>query len=117
MSPFIKWRVEGTKGVAEGMIGWPHYPNRAPSTITYTTEALNGNWITPRWREVWFPDAFQGPMANLMDAIARDREPEISGRENLLTMATIEAGYRSIAERRSVALSEVLTGSAALRVK
>ncbi len=112
MSPYIKWRVEGTKGVAEGTIGWPHYPNRAPSTITYTAEVLKGNWITPHWREVWFPDAFQGPMAELMDAIARGREPEISGRENLLTMATIEAGYRSIAERRSVSISDILRPSA-----
>lgn len=117
MSPFIKWRVEGTKGLAEGTIGWPEYPNRAPSTITYTSENLKGNWITPRWREVWFPDAFQGPMANLMDAISGHREPDISGRENLLTMATIEAGYRSIAERRSVRLSEVLTHSLSMQVR
>ncbi len=107
MRPYIKWRVEGTEGLAEGTLGWPEYPNRAPSTLTYTSNATRGNWITPRWPEVWFPDAFQGPMAGLMDAIARKREPETSGRGNLATMATIEAGYRSLKERRSVLISEV----------
>lgn len=111
MRPYIKWRVEGTEGLAQGTIGWPEYPNRAPSTITFTSTATSGTWITPRWREVWFPDAFQGPMAALMDAIARGREPEISGRENLATMATVEAGYRSIEERRSVRIDEILEGS------
>ncbi len=115
MRPYIKWRVEGTEGVAEGTIGWPEYPNRTPSTITYTSTATAGSWITPRWRDVWFPDAFQGPMASLMDAIARDAEPEVSGRRNLATMAAIEAGYRSLEERRSVKIAEILTPSLALR--
>jgi predicted dehydrogenase len=107
MRPYIKWRVEGTEGMAEGTIGWPGYPNRQPSTITFTGTAFDGNWITPRWQEVWFPDAFEGPMAELMDSIATGREPEISGRINLATMATVEAGYRSVKEKRSVKISEV----------
>ena len=108
MRPYIKWRVEGTKGLAEGSIGWPEYPNRVPSTITYTSTDDPGVWITPRWREVWFPDAFAGPMATLINAIREGREPSISGRANLATMAAVEAGYRSIRERRSVAISEIL---------
>ena len=27
---YIKWRVEGTDGMAEGTIGWPDYPNAVP---------------------------------------------------------------------------------------
>jgi predicted dehydrogenase len=115
MRPYIKWRVEGTKGLAEGTLGWPEYPNRAPSTLTYTSTATPGVWITPRWREVWFPDAFQGPMADLMDAIARGCEPRTSGRDNLSTMAAIEAGYQSLREKRSVHLSEILIASPAVR--
>jgi len=107
MKPYIKWRVEGTEGLAEGTIGWPEYPNRCPSTLTFTTTADPGVWITPRWPEVWFPDAFQGPMAEMMDAIERRREPAISGGGNLGTMATIEAAYRSIRERRPVDISEI----------
>jgi predicted dehydrogenase len=107
LKPYIKWRVEGTEGLAEGTLGWPDYPNRCPSTLTFTTTAEPGVWITPRWREVWFPDAFKGPMADLMDAIAAGREPAVSGADNLGTLATIEAGYRSIRERRPVDIAEI----------
>ncbi|HLH01694.1 MAG TPA: Gfo/Idh/MocA family oxidoreductase [Bryobacteraceae bacterium] len=107
MQPYIKWRVEGTKGLAQGTIGWPEYPNRAPSTITFMSTDFGGAWITPRWKEVWFPDAFAGPMASLMNAIACNREPQPSGRENLVTMAVVEAGYRSMQEKRAVRISEI----------
>jgi predicted dehydrogenase len=108
LNPYIKWRVEGTEGLAEGTIGWPEYPNRSPSTLTYTTSAHPGVWITPRWREVWFPDAFREPMADLMNAIASGRLPATNGADNLGTMAVVEAGYQSIRERRAVEISEVV---------
>jgi predicted dehydrogenase len=107
LQPYIKWRVEGTDGLAEGTLGWPEYPNRCPSTLTFTSSAEPGVWITPRWRDVWFPDAFQWPMAELMDAIARNRQPDASGVDNLGTMATIEAAYRSISERRPVDIASI----------
>ncbi len=108
MKPYIKWRVEGTEGLAEGTIGWPEYPNRAPSTLTYTSTENPNIWLTPRWKDVWFPDAFQGPMLELMDAISCRRPPDISGRGNLQTMAAVEAGYRSLKERRPVDIAEIL---------
>ncbi len=108
LKPYIKWRVTGTKGLAEGSVGWPSYPNREPSTITFTTDAQPGIWITPRWKDVWFPDAFQGPMSELMNAIAAGTEPSVSGADNLGTMAAIEAGYRSLLERRPVQIGEIL---------
>ena len=39
---YINWRVEGTDGVAQGTIGWPEYPNAAPSTLRYAIEAQSG---------------------------------------------------------------------------
>ena len=42
-----------------------------------------------------------------MNAIATATEPQVNGEENLGTMAVIEAGYRSIAERRSVPIAEI----------
>ena len=114
---YIKWRVEGTEGLAEGTIGWPHYPNRAPSTMTFATTREPDVWFTPRWREVWFPDAFQGPMAELMHAAATRSEPETNGVDNLKTMAIIEAGYRSLRERRSVDIAEILQFTGAQPVK
>jgi len=94
--------VSGTEGLAEGTIGWPKYPNHTPSTLTFTTSAQPGVWFTPRWNEVWFPDAFAGPMADLMNAIATASEPECNGADNLKTMALVEAGYQSLRERRLV---------------
>lgn len=107
LSPYIKWRVEGAEGLAEGTLGWPNYPNHAPSTLTYTTAAQPGIWITPRWREAWFPDAFRGPMTDLMNAIASGTRPATAGVDNLGTMAIVEAGYLSIREKRAVRISEI----------
>lgn len=107
----IRWRVEGTAGLARGTIGWPDYPRRTPSTLDFTTALRPGYWFQPRWKEVWFPDAFVGPMAQLLCALEEEREPEISGRDNLQTMALVEACYRSAAEHRAVALKEI-TGRA-----
>ena len=64
----IRWRVEGTKGMARGTIGWPSYPARTPSTLDYTV-AGDATWQQPRWDEVWFPDAFVGTMAQLLVAL------------------------------------------------
>ncbi|HEY3839887.1 MAG TPA: Gfo/Idh/MocA family oxidoreductase [Bryobacteraceae bacterium] len=107
---YIKWRVEGTDGMAHGTIGWPQYPNAAPSTIQYTSKSDAPVMSAPQWKEVWFPDAFSGPMGELMDSITMDREPVIGGHDNLMTMALVEAGYRSIEEHRPVALNDI-TGS------
>ena len=103
---YIKWRVEGLEGMAQGTIGWPDYPARTPSTLEFTTKQSPGQWHRPAWDRVWFPDAFQGTMAQLLRAVEADTEPEIGGRDNLLTMALVEACYKSIAERRTVEFSE-----------
>jgi hypothetical protein len=106
----INWRVEGTEGLAKGTIGWPKYPDRTPSTLDFTTTKQPGYWFQPRWKDVWFPDAFVGPMAQLLVALETNSEPEIGGRDNLGTMALVEACYRSVDERRSVEISEIQTG-------
>lgn len=105
---YIKWRVEGTEGIAQGTIGWPGYPNRQPSTIEFTTTREPPVWFRPQWGEVWFPDAFAGTMGMLFDALAEDAEPAISGRDNLGTMALVDACYMSIKEHRPVEIDEIL---------
>jgi predicted dehydrogenase len=104
----IQWRVEGTEGIAKGTIGWPDYPDGSPSTITWTTRAMDGRWEAPSWDEVWFPQAFKGTMGQLMRAIQEDTEPAISGRTTIGTMVLVEAAYRSADEGRSVPLSEIV---------
>ena len=103
----IRWRVEGTEGMARGTIGWPDYPNPTPSTLDFTTTRQPGYWLQPRWKEVWFPDAFVGPMAQLLVALEGNAEPEISGRGNLGTMALVDAAYLSAREHRAVPISEI----------
>lgn len=104
----ISWRVNGTAGTARGTIGWPSYPARTPSTLDYTCQLLGDVWVQPRWSEVWFPDAFVGTMAQLLCAIEEQREPEISGRDNLQTIALCAAVYAAAREHRVVSLSEFL---------
>ncbi len=105
---YIKWRMEGTEGMATGTIGWPAYPQRQPSTLKFTCKAYPNQWIEPRWDTVWFPDAFRGTMSSLMCAIEQGSQPEISAEDNLGTIACVEGCYKSIHEKRTVALAEIL---------
>jgi predicted dehydrogenase len=107
----IRWRVEGTEGLARGTIGWPDYPKRTPSTLEWTSIRHAGLWERPTWSEVWFLDAFAGPMAELLCALEEGRSPELSGEDNLHTMALVDACYRSVRERRAVSPAEIFTDS------
>jgi predicted dehydrogenase len=104
---YIKWRVEGTDGVAKGTIGWPDYPKGSPSTLSYcSTKATKGKWVTPKWKTMWFHHAFIGVMEQLQYALATSTKPHLDGMDNVKTMALIDAGYRSMGEKRTVKLSE-----------
>ena len=103
---YIKWRVEGTEGLAQGTIGWPDYPNGSPSTLRYSSKASGGKWVNPTWTTMWFPHAFKGVMEQLQYALKTDTTPELDGADNVKTMALVEAAYRSAKERRAVALAE-----------
>lgn len=105
---YIKWRVEGLDGMAWGTIGWPASPNWEPSTLKFTSRKHPNLWIEPTWDKVWFPDAFLGTMTQLLRAVEEDKEPEIGGRDNLHTMAAIEACYRSIEEEKTIKFAEIL---------
>lgn len=105
---YIKWRVEGRDGFAQGTVGWPQYPEHCPSTFGMSCREFPGEWIAPEWDTVWFPDAFRGTMSGLLCAIEAGKEPEISVPDNIKTIACVEACYKSIKENRTVTLEEVL---------
>jgi predicted dehydrogenase len=105
---YVRWRVEGTEGLARGTIGWPSYPAKTPSTLDFTTKQRPGYWFQPRWPEVWFPDAFVGTMAQLLCALEDGTEPEIGGRDNLETIALCEAVYHAATEHRIYTVGEFL---------
>jgi predicted dehydrogenase len=102
----IRWRIEGTDGLAMGDIGWCKDPYTSPSRLRYATKG-DSTFHEPSWSESWFPDAFAGTMGALLTALATETSPAISGRDNLLTMALVEAAYRSAAEHRPVMLAEI----------
>ena len=100
----IRWRFEGTEGLAVGTIGWPGWPARVPSTLRFSTIPDQGEWHTPSWPEAWFPDAFAGPMIGLLGAIKDGRPLDISGRDNLRTLELCEAVFTSAREHRVITL-------------
>jgi predicted dehydrogenase len=105
----IRWRVEGTEGLARGTIGWPSYPAKTPSTLDFTCKRFPGFWFQPRWKEVWFPDAFVGTMAQLLTALEDNAEPEIGGRDNLETIALCAAVKSAASEHRVTTVKEFLS--------
>ncbi|WP_420641224.1 Gfo/Idh/MocA family protein [Candidatus Leptofilum sp.] len=106
---YIKWRVEGTDGMAHGTIGWPKYGDSdSQSTLQFSTKQEPNMWFTPTWPEVWFPDAFIGPMAQLIEAVQNGAEPELSGEDNLKTMALIDAAYHSAETHNSVHIADMM---------
>ncbi|MBL9138618.1 MAG: Gfo/Idh/MocA family oxidoreductase [Verrucomicrobiales bacterium] len=102
----ILWRIEGLNGLAMGDIGWCREPYTTPSRIRWAAKG-DAAFHEPVWAESWFPDAFIGPMAQLLVALESGETPAISGRDNLRTMALVEAAYRSVLEHRSVDPSEI----------
>jgi predicted dehydrogenase len=89
-----------------GTIGWPGWPVRVPSTIDYSTIRDQGSWHRPRWQESWFPDAFAGTMGGLLRALETGREPDISGRDNLNTIALCEAVLAAARDHRVTRLGD-----------
>jgi predicted dehydrogenase len=103
----INWRVEGLEGVAKGSIGWP---TGSASTLQYASaRTTDGEWRTLSWDTMWFPHAFIGVMEQLQYAVKNGAPPALSIEDNVKTMALVEAGYKSMAEHRTVRLSEIAT--------
>lgn len=104
---YIKWRLEGTDGVAQGTIGWPDYPHGSPSTLRYASKAATGGeWVEPKWETRWFPQAFAGVMEQLQYAVKTGERPLLDVTDNVKTMALIDAAYRSLDQGRAVKLAE-----------
>ena len=94
--------------MARGTIGWPDYPHPTPSTLDFTTKQRGNYWFQPRWPEAWFPEAFRGTMGDLLLALKHNRPPAINGRDNLHTLALVEAVFRSARDHRMVELAEII---------
>src|SRR5207244_9968060 len=106
------WRIEGLNGLAIGEIGWCQNPYTTPSSLRYASKG-DAAFHQPTWKESWFPDAFIGTMAQLLIALETNTEPAISGRDNLKTMAIVDAAYLSAREKIKVALQDITRAPAA----
>ena len=97
----IQWRIEGLDGLALGDLGWCKEPYTTPSSVRYAARG-DLDFHRPVWTESWFPDAFVGTMAQLLVALETGTPPAISGKDNLKTLALVDAAYVSAAESRAV---------------
>jgi predicted dehydrogenase len=105
------FRFLGTEGIITGTIGLLYdYPTGRVDTLEFQPHREPTTWHRAALTTRWIPDAFAGPMASLMDAIQTGGTPITSGEDNLGTLRTVFAAYRSAAARRTVALDEVTAG-------
>ena len=102
----IQWRIEGLDGLAIGEIGWCQDPYTSPSTMRHARKG-DTSFHTLETSSSWFPDAFASTMAQLLIALETNRPPAISARDNLRTMALVEAAQLSATQHRAVSPSEI----------
>lgn len=103
----IHWRIEGEDGLATGEIGWCQDPFTTPSKMRYARKGDAGfHEFNPP--NSWFPDAFGGTMSQLLIALETGQPPLLTGRDNLKSIALVEAAARSAEEHRVVPPAEIL---------
>lgn len=103
-------KLEGTKGAIRIQLGvLMNYPQGVEDKFEYII--LKENEI-PQWktREIngsWFPDAFGGSMEQVMQAMNGSiSQPDNSVEDAILTMACVEAAYRS-SEKSGVKIEDI----------
>ena len=105
---YARFRFLGTEGIITGTLGLLYdYPTGRVDTLSYQRREEPGRWHEAHLTTWWIPDAFAGPMAALMEAIQTDGEPLTAGADNLGTLRTVFASYRSAAEGRTVRIEEI----------
>jgi predicted dehydrogenase len=106
---YARFRFLGPDGIITGTLGLLYdYPTGRVDTLAYQPNREPRQWHEAALSTWWIPDAFAGPMASLMAAIQTGGEPLTSGADNLGTLRTVLASYRSAAEDRTIPLSEIM---------
>jgi predicted dehydrogenase len=92
------FRIDGSKGAIRGTLGLLYdYPRGRPDTLELSSEVLpTDGWVPYPVGSRWLPDAFLGPMASLLQAVATGSTPRSSGRDNIGTLRQIERIYASM---------------------
>jgi predicted dehydrogenase len=97
--PSATFRVEGTHGAIRGTLGLLYdYPHGRPDTLELRSEVLpTDGWVPYPVTTRWIPDAFAGPMASLLAAVATGTPPRTPASDNVGTLRLLEALYESAA--------------------
>jgi predicted dehydrogenase len=92
------FRIDGSAGAIRGTLGLLYdYPSGRPDTLEVNSSVLpTDGWVPYPVASRWVPDAFLGPMASVLRAIAIGSTPRSSGRDNLGTLRQIERIYASM---------------------
>jgi predicted dehydrogenase len=92
------FRLDGSRGAIRGTLGLLYdYPHGRPDTVEITSDVLpTDGWTPYPVTTRWIPDAFLGPMASLLSAVRLGTSPVTSARDNIGTIALVEALYRSM---------------------
>jgi predicted dehydrogenase len=97
------FRAGGSNGALRGRFGlWTNYPTGADDEIEYASVGAPDGWKPVRTEGRWIPDAFVGPISELVEAIRGGPEPSTSGHDHLRTLALVEAIYTSAGSGRKV---------------
>ncbi len=93
-----RFRIDGSEGSIRGTIGLLYdYPHGRPDTLEVWSKVLpTDGWLPYPVTTRWIPDAFAGPMRALLGAVATGEQAPTSARDNLGTLALLEALYRSM---------------------
>lgn len=77
-------------------------------SMSVHVKCADGRELTPEVKGTWFPDAFGNSMAHFVDALDNKRPFYCEGKDNLKSVAVIEAIYISASENRVVFPDELL---------
>jgi predicted dehydrogenase len=101
------FRIDGSQGALRGSLGLLYdYPSGRPDTLeVHSTVLGTDGWVPYPVTSRWIPDAFRGPMASILGALATGAPLRSSGRDNLGTLRLTEALYESIATGTAVQLA------------
>jgi predicted dehydrogenase len=106
---YSRFRLDGVSGAVRGNT-WYLFEGLVSEreSLEYRCPEITGDaWVVPLLPDTGMPASFAATMAELMRAIETGEAAPNSGRDNLTTLRLAFAAYRSIEERRPVALSEI----------
>lgn len=108
-----RFRVEGSEGTIRGTLGLLYdYPHGRPDTLeVFSRTVPTDGWLPYPVTTRWVPDAFAGPMGELLRVAAEGGEHRSSGRANLGTLRLVDALYRSLDSGASQAVEATRVGA------